>query len=89
MPLGAPGLATAAIFEFLFTWNDLVLVLVVMQRSVMRTLTLAVFQAVGEYGTDFPSLFAGLTVSAVPVMVVYLLVTRRFVRGLTAGALKG
>jgi raffinose/stachyose/melibiose transport system permease protein len=89
LPLGAPGLATAAIFEFLFIWNDFVLVLVVMQRNVMRTLTLAVFQAVGEYGTDFPSLFAGLTVSAVPVIVVYLLFTRQFVRGLTAGALKG
>lgn len=89
LPLGAPGLATAGIFEFLFTWNDFVLVLVIMQRNIMRTLTLAVFQAVGEYGTEVPSLFAGLTISAIPVVVAYLLFTRQFIQGITAGAIKG
>ncbi|HLH73929.1 MAG TPA: carbohydrate ABC transporter permease [Chloroflexota bacterium] len=89
LPLGAPGLATAGIFQFLFIWNDLLLVLIIMQRDVMRTITLAVFQAVGEYGTQVPSLFAGLTVSSIPVIVVYLLFTGQFHRGITAGALKG
>lgn len=89
LPLGAPGLATAGIFEFLYIWNDFILVLIIEQRDVMRTITLAVFQAIGQYGTQYPSLFAGLTVSTIPVVVAYLLFTRQFVRGITAGALKG
>lgn len=89
LPLGAPGLATVGIFEFLGVWNDILLVILIMQRSDLQTLNVAVFQAVGEYGTDVPALFAGLTVAALPVVVIYLLFTKQFVRGLTAGATKG
>ncbi|MFC7620457.1 carbohydrate ABC transporter permease [Microlunatus sp. GCM10028923] len=89
LPLGAPGLATVGIFQFLSVWNDILLVILIMQRNELQTLNVAVFQAVGEYGTDVPALFAGLTVAALPVVIVYLLFTRQFVAGLTAGATKG
>ncbi|WP_175477084.1 carbohydrate ABC transporter permease [Ruania alba] len=89
LPLGAPGLATVGIFQVLSVWNEILLVILIMQRNELQTLNVAVFQAVGEYGTDIPALFAGLTVAALPVVIVYLLFTRQFVAGLTAGATKG
>lgn len=89
LPLGAPGLATVGIFQVLSVWNEILLVILIMQRNELQTLNVAVFQAVGEYGTDVPALFAGLTVAALPVVIVYLLFTRQFVAGLTAGATKG
>lgn len=89
VPLGAPGLATVAIFESLAIWNEILLVILIMQRNELQTINVAVFQAVGEYGTDVPALFAGLTVAALPVIITYLIFTRQFVAGLTAGATKG
>lgn len=89
VPLGAPGIATVGIFEFLSSWNSILLVILIMQRNELQTLNVAAFQAVGEFGTDVPALFAGLTVAALPVIIVYLLFTRQFVAGLTAGATKG
>jgi len=89
VPLGAPGLATVAIFESLAIWNEILVVILIMQRNDLQTINVAVFQAVGEYGTDVPALFAGLTVAALPVIITYLIFTRQFVAGLTAGATKG
>lgn len=89
IPLGAPGLATVGIFQSLAIWNDILLVILVMQRNELQTINVAVFQAVGEYGTDVPALFSGLTVAALPVLIAYLLFTRQFISGLTAGATKG
>ena len=49
----------------------------------------AVFQAVGQYGTDYTALCSGLIIALVPVVLVYLVLQRQFISGLTAGALKG
>ena len=52
-------------------------------------LTEAVFQAVGQYGTDYTALCSGLIIALIPVVIVYLALQRQFISGLTAGALKG
>jgi ABC-type glycerol-3-phosphate transport system permease component len=54
-----------------------------------KTLQAALYQAVGQYSTDWPALCAGLTMATIPVVIVYLALQRQFISGLTAGALKG
>lgn len=89
LPLGIGGIATVAIFQFLSMWNEILLVLLIAQKTRLQTLNVAVFQVVGEFGTDIPALFAGLTVAAAPVLLVYIVFTRQFIKGLTEGAIKG
>ena len=55
----------------------------------LRPLQPAVFSLVGRYSTNWPALTAGLTISILPILIVYVLMQRQFVAGLTAGAIKG
>jgi hypothetical protein len=54
-----------------------------------KTVQSAVFQAVGQYGTDYTALCSGLIIALVPVVIIYLALQRQFISGLTAGTLKG
>jgi raffinose/stachyose/melibiose transport system permease protein len=89
LPLTAPALATVGIFSLVITWNDLLIPLLVVRSADLRTLPLALLQFRGEYVTDYPALFAGVVLASLPMIAAYVLLQRRFVDGLTAGAVKG
>jgi ABC-type glycerol-3-phosphate transport system permease component len=89
MPLTAPGIATITIFQFVGTWNEFMYANTLISSQELKPIQPSVFVAVGQYGTDWPALTAGLTMAIVPIVIVYLVLQRQFVRGLTAGALKG
>lgn len=55
----------------------------------LRTLQPAIFAMVGRYSTDWPGLAAGLTISVLPIVIIYVFTQRHFVAGLTSGAVKG
>jgi ABC-type glycerol-3-phosphate transport system permease component len=55
----------------------------------LRTIQTAMYSAVGRYSTDWTALCAGMTMAVLPVIIVYLVLQRQFVQGLTAGAIKG
>jgi multiple sugar transport system permease protein len=88
LPLAAPGIATAAIFAFLFSWNEFLFSLI-LTNSDTQTLPIAIVRFQSSSGTMWGEMAAASTISFVPVLLVGLAVQRYLVRGLTAGAVKG
>ncbi|MFD3893059.1 carbohydrate ABC transporter permease [Streptomyces cellulosae] len=89
LPLIRPALATTGIFLFVMDWNDLLYPLLFVRSQENRTLPLALLDFQGEFLTRYPLLFAGVVIASAPVVVVYVLLQRQFVAGLTAGAVRG
>ncbi|MGV0820423.1 carbohydrate ABC transporter permease [Martelella sp. AMO21009] len=90
LPLVLPGVATVAIFAFLASWNEFLAALILLtdqQKYTLPVLMVAVRE--GQYGTiDWGAVQAGVTLMMVPCLVVFLLLQRYYIRGLTAGAVK-
>jgi raffinose/stachyose/melibiose transport system permease protein len=89
LPLARPALVIVGIFNLVPVWNDFFFPLVFLQRESLKTLPLGLTVFMGQFSTDWPVLFAGLTVAALPVIVLYIFLSRQFIAGLTAGAVKG
>ncbi|BCL73071.1 sugar ABC transporter permease [Vibrio nigripulchritudo] len=89
LPLVRPALVFVAIWQFIVTWNEFFLALVIMTETEMKTLTIIPMQYSGFYMANPGALFAILSIIAIPLIVLYIVVQRAFVRGLTSGAVKG
>ena len=89
LPLARPGISSVVIIQSLYTWNEFMFSNTFITSPGMKTVQSAVFQAVGQYGTDYTALCSGLIIAIIPVLAVYLALQRQFISGLTAGALKG
>lgn len=89
LPLMRPGLASVAILNGVWIWNDFFIPLIISVKSSTQTLPVGIMSFVGVYSTEWGLVFASVVVSAAPIVIAYLLMTRQFVAGLTAGALKG
>lgn len=89
LPLVRPAILTLVVLFFIWTWNDFLLALVMINSDELRTVPqgLAFFQ--GRYTTNVPLTSAGATLVAVPTIAIYVLLQRQFIRGLTGGALNG
>ncbi|MGQ9888210.1 MAG: carbohydrate ABC transporter permease [Aggregatilineales bacterium] len=89
LPLIRPAIATVVVFNIIPIWNDLWFPLVFIRDQDARTVTLGVTLLFGQYQTDWTRALSALSLAAVPVLLAYLLMSKQFIRGLTAGALKG
>ena len=89
LPLVRPALIFVAIWQFIVTWNEFFLALIVMTDSAHKTVTLVPMQYSGMYMANPGALFAILVIIAVPLLVLYTFVQRYFVAGLISGAVKG
>ena len=89
VPLVKPGLAIVAIYSAIPIWNDFFLPLVFLQDPSKKTIMQGLTAFFGEYQSQWGPLFAGLTLAALPLIVLYLLLSEQFIKGLTAGAVKG
>jgi ABC-type glycerol-3-phosphate transport system permease component len=89
LPLGAPGLVAVTVFQSVFVWNDFFTPLIVIQKPELFTVQLAMGNFSNFYFTDQVLLFAGLAIIIVPPLVVFALLQRTFIRGLTLGAIRG
>jgi raffinose/stachyose/melibiose transport system permease protein len=87
LPLSAPALATVAILNFVGIWNDFFFPLVV--APALPTLQVGVNNLRGYYSTQWGLIFAGVTLSVLPLLVGYVLLTKQFIRGIAAGAVRG
>lgn len=86
-PVSKPAIATLFITDFLSTWNEYLLASVIINDNSMKTVPVGIMTFVGEHGTDYGYLCAGVLVAVIPVMAVYLVFQRYFVEGM-AGAVK-
>ena len=88
LPLVAPGLVATSIFAFIQAWNEFLIAYVLLSSQDKQTLTIWLANFTTMRGTDWGSLMAGASLTAVPVVVFFVLVHRRIAFGLTAGAVK-
>ena len=88
-PLARPAVLTLVVLIFMWTWNEFLLALVMIQKETMRTLPvgLAFFQ--GRYSANIPLMAAGALIVAGPILLVYIVFQRYFIRGMLGGAVKG
>jgi raffinose/stachyose/melibiose transport system permease protein len=89
LPLSLPAMAVVFIWQFMVSWNEFILALVLMQEEGRKPLILVPLIYNGVYLSKPGALFAILTIITVPVILIYLFMQRYFISGLTAGSLKG
>jgi raffinose/stachyose/melibiose transport system permease protein len=89
LPLIRPAMAFVGIWQFITTWNEFFLALIVMTDASYKTLTIVPMQYSGLYMANPGALFAVLVLIALPLILLYIVVQRHFVAGLIAGAVKG
>lgn len=90
LPLSVPALASFAIFQFLWVWNDLLVALVFLGANPeVEVLTQRLLGMLGTFGTDWHLLTAGAFVSMIFPLIIFFSLQRYFVRGLLAGSVKG
>ncbi len=89
VPISAPAMATLGIFVFMSTWNAFLWPLVVLFSAENYTLSVGLATLQGKHTIDYGLLMAGATVTALPMILAFLFMSRFVVRGLSAGAVKG
>ncbi len=82
LPLSGPAIASAAIFQSVFIWNEFVLALLMLTRPALKTLPVGILQLTGEYTADWSAIMAGLSIAIVPILFVFVLAQKYFVRSL-------
>jgi raffinose/stachyose/melibiose transport system permease protein len=85
MPLCKPILVSAAVLQALFSWNEFVFALVFIKDDVIKTMPVGLMTLMSKLTTNWPVVFAGLTISALPMIIAFLIGQRQFVRGITEG----
>ncbi|MEH7416258.1 carbohydrate ABC transporter permease [Neobacillus drentensis] len=88
LPLSLPALATLMILDFISTWNEFVLAQIFITDDSMRTVTTGLLSFQGEHNTDYTLLNAGVMISVIPQLIIYLIFQKYFVSGM-AGSVKG
>lgn len=88
LPLMRPALGTVFIINFIQSWNDFFFPLIFITNEAKKTITVGMLSLFGEYSADWGSLFAGLTLSSVPMIVLFFIASKQFMEGITAGAVK-
>lgn len=85
LPLVRPALATVAVFQFVPLWNDFFFPLVLLRSTGKWTLPVGMTRFFGEFQTDWSTLFAGIVITTLPLVILFLFATKQIIAGLTAG----
>lgn len=88
LPLVRPAMATVAIFSMIPIWNDLWFPLILAPAESTKTITLGTQVFIGQFVTNWNAVLSALTLSIMPVLILYALFSRQLIRGITAGAVK-
>jgi raffinose/stachyose/melibiose transport system permease protein len=88
LPLSRSGLVTVSIYNAVMLWNEFVFAFTLTSSRVNRTLPLAIWDFQGQYGSNIPVIMAVLSLTALPLVLVYVLAQERITRGIMAGAVK-
>ena len=88
LPIALPGLVTAFIFTFISAWNEFVIALTIESSPAHQPLTVGLESLIGQYQVQWHYLFAGSLIAIVPVVILFALIEKYLVSGLTAGSVK-
>ena len=90
VPISGPAIATVGVLQFVGSWNEYMLPLILIRTPEMRTIPLAIQTFFYSFGrSEWAQVFAALSVGSLPMIVLYVILQRQFIQGLTAGAIKG
>ncbi len=89
LPVIKPAVATVIIFTFMTNWNEFLLAVIFLHDKGLSTLPLGMSVFVGQYSAPWQLIGAGVIISIAPVLVLFFVLQNQFIRGLTAGALRG
>ncbi len=89
LPLSGSVMATLAIMQFIGSWNNLMLPLIVLRDDELLTVPVGLMRLDGEYVKQWGELMAGYSISAIPLVILFLFTMHLFVKGISAGAIKG
>lgn len=88
LPLVRPAIGTVMVFNMIPIWNDLWFPLILAPSEANKTVTLGAQTFLGQFISDWNAVLSSLTLSAIPVVILYIIFSRQLIRGLTAGAVK-
>ncbi len=89
LPMTTPVMATTAIINMIYNWNEFVFVNTFISADKYKTLTVGVQNFIGQYGADWGAIGATLIISILPILLAYLVLSDRIVEGITSGSIKG
>jgi ABC-type glycerol-3-phosphate transport system permease component len=89
LPLTKPAVSTLIVFQFMWTWNAFLMPLLFLNEEARRPISLGLMFFSGRYTLNYGLVAAGVTLATLPLIIVYIVFQRQFMRGLTAGAIKG
>ena len=89
LPLAKPVLAVVVVFNALNVWNEYILAMLIFDNKSLMPLQRALMVFQGEFMTRYPLLMAGLTITALPIILLYLFMQKYIIKGVTQGAIVG
>jgi multiple sugar transport system permease protein/raffinose/stachyose/melibiose transport system permease protein len=89
LPIATPAISTILIVNFVALWNEFIFAVIFIQDENKRTLPLGVMKFIGDVYEDLGHMAAGLVISLIPVLLLYLFFSEKFIKGMSAGAIKG
>lgn len=89
LPMTAPVMATAAIINMIYNWNEFVFVNTFISSDSFKTLTVGIQNFIGQYTTDWGAIGATLVISILPILIAFLILSDRIVEGIASGSVKG
>lgn len=89
LPLSRPGIIASALFVVVFAWNDFVVAVTLLSSEDTRTLPIAIYNFLGFYGREWGPLLASSMISTIPLLILFVVLQRYFMAGMTNGSVKG
>ncbi|KAB8137645.1 carbohydrate ABC transporter permease [Gracilibacillus oryzae] len=89
LPMTTPVIATTAIINMIYNWNEFVFVNTFISSDKFKTLTVGIQNFIGQYLTDWGAIGATLIISIIPILIAFLVLSDRIVEGIAAGSIKG
>lgn len=89
LPLGLPVTVTLTIFSFMWRWNDYVLPLIVLSEQKKYTIQIAIKNYIGHMGVDWSSILAASVISMIPIIIIFIILQKYIIGGISAGGVKG
>ncbi|MCI1727016.1 MAG: carbohydrate ABC transporter permease [Lachnospiraceae bacterium] len=89
LPLLKPAITTVAVMDIFWIWNDFMVPLITLNNGKMSTIQLAISKLFGQYSSKWDIALPALVITLIPILVVFIVLQKRIVDGITAGAVKG